>query len=199
MCSASVHRRTWNIKKCLKQCLQSSIDLTKGCPSCAAVLVLILARSKTMFSLWFSAFDFCQKKKNINTHHSVPIERILANKWRVKWRPPLNMSMAEHEWIKNDITWNPNASEIQSIRSRIDLSPWLWIEDMCGIGRPSVSLIASMAPLIYIIYRVTKIKTYFSLSQKSRNSVIKDEWKTSGSSTIASEEPGKLRGIMLYL
>jgi hypothetical protein len=31
-----------------------------------------------------------------------------------------------------------------------------------------MSLIASMASLIYIIYRVTKIKTYFSLSQKSR-------------------------------
>jgi len=29
---------------------------------------------------------------------------------------------------------------------------------MCGIGRPSMTLIASIAPLIYIIYKVTKIK-----------------------------------------
>jgi len=43
---------------------------------------------------------------------------------------------------------------------------------MGGIGRPSMTLMASIAPLIYIIYKVTKIKLTADFHEKVENVII---------------------------
>jgi len=40
---------------------------------------------------------------------------------------------------------------------------------MGGIGRPSMTLMASISPLIYIIYKVTKIKLTADFHEKVEN------------------------------
>lgn len=126
---------------------------------CRSSCTNICKKQNHVFSLIFNIWFLHTRKAN----HSVLIEQCLPKiitceqeDWSSDTIPPLNMS--ENKWINNGITWNPNASESQSSRSRTDIPPCLCTEDMCGIGRPSMILIASIAPLIYIIYRVTRVK-----------------------------------------